>query len=134
MQGSAFQHAHPIEMAVLPFVIACLIISLLILGRWFFSRQAWAFHPGGSNGFLKDEFLRLGAIYFPFAFLMVGVRYYIYRFHPEYMQSPYFYAAFLSIIVFRRLSVFIPFVRDAGKRLDAARKAARAAKAEGAAV
>ncbi len=133
MQGGAFQHAHPIEMAVLPFAIACLIISLLIIGRWFFSRNAWAFHPGGSNGFLKDEFLRLGAIYFPFALLMVGARYYVYRFHPEYIASPYFYAAFLSIVVFRRLSVFIPFVKNAGKRLDFARKAARDAKSEGAA-
>ncbi|ESQ89560.1 hypothetical protein ABAC460_11850 [Asticcacaulis sp. AC460] len=115
-------------MAALPLAFAITVIALIILGRWYFSRQAWTYHPGGKDGFLRDEFLRLGAIFLPVAVLMVAVRWYIYTFDIGLMNSPWIYAAFLSVFVFRRLAGFLPFVRDAGRRLDAARKQAHDAK------
>ena len=124
-----FMHTHPIMMALIPLAFAVVIISAIILGRWFFSRQAWAYHPGGSKGFLHDEFLRLGAIFIPFALLMVAGRWYIYSYDIALMDSPWIYAVFLSVFVFRRLARFIPFVRDAGNRIDAARKMAKEARA-----
>jgi hypothetical protein len=121
-----YMHAHPIMMSVVPFFVLSVIIMLVITGRWMFSRDAWEFHPGGREGFFNDEFVRLGAIFFPYAALMVIGRYYIYQYHPELMHSPWLLGALLSIIVFRRLAGFIPPIRQAGKRIDAARKAAKA--------
>lgn len=118
----------PLLMAVIPFVTATVVVAAIIFGRWFSNKKAWPFHPGGSKGFLHDEFLRLGAIFIPYAIVMVGVRFYIYDYHPEIMRSPYFYVALLSIFVFRRLANYIPFVRAAGRRIDTARAAASGAK------
>ena len=42
---------------LMTFGIASIVVALLILGRWWFSKKAWAFHPMGRDGFLKDEFL-----------------------------------------------------------------------------
>ena len=120
---------YPLLMVLIPFAVASIVVTGIILSRWYFSRGAWEHHPKGSSGFLHDEFLRLGAIFIPYAILMLGVRYYVYDLHPELLRSPLIYILFLSVFVFRRLARFIPFVRDAGKRVDAARAAARAAKA-----
>jgi hypothetical protein len=109
-------------------VIGSTIVTGIILGRWLFSRSAWPHHPRGSSGFLHDEFLRLGAIYVPYAIALLGVRYYTYDLHPELARSPIIYVVILTFFVFRRLSRFIPFVREAGKRIDAARASAREAK------
>ncbi len=116
---------HPLFMVFVPLLTATLIIAAIILWRWQSNRAAWAFHPRGSSGFLHDEFLRLGAIFIPYALLMVGVRFYVYDLHPELMRSPAFYIILLSVFVFRRLTRYIPFVREAGKQIDAARAQAR---------
>lgn len=118
---------HMVLFSSLIYAAVALVVAAVILGRWYFSRQAWPFHPGGSAGFLKDEFLRLGAIFIPYVVVMLVYRFYVYDLHPELIQSPYTWLILLSVIVFRRASGFIPFVRSAGKRLDAARKMAREA-------
>ena len=137
MQGSAgnmaqqevFAHAHPMIMAAIPLAFALVIISIIVLVRWLMSKSAWPFHPRGAGGFLRDEIIRYASIWLPFSIAMVGVRYWIYRYHPEYMESPYLYALYLSIFVFRRLAGFLPHVREIGARIDGARRAAREAKA-----
>jgi hypothetical protein len=121
-----FRVHHPALMAIIPFFIACFAVAFIILWRWLSNRNAWRHHPGGANGFLHDEFLRLGAIFIPYAIVMLGVRYYVYDVHPELLKSPLFYVGLLSVFVFRRLSRFIPFVRAAARRVDAARAAQRA--------
>jgi hypothetical protein len=124
---SVWMQSHMVLASTLIYALVALIIAALILGRWYFSRNAWPFHPGGSAGFLKDEFLRLGAIFIPYVIVMLIYRFYVYDMHPELIRSPYTWLILLSVILFRRASVFIPFVRSAGKRLDAARKMAREA-------
>ena len=127
-QQEAFAHAHPMFMSAIPLVFALAIISIVVLVRWLMSKSAWPYHPGGGGGFLRDEIIRYASIWLPFSIAMVGVRYYIYQYHPEYMQSPYLYALYLSIFVFRRLAGFLPHVKQIGARIDAARAKARAAK------
>ena len=124
----AWLHAHPMAMSAVPLVFALVIISIVVLVRWSMSKSAWPYHPGGSTGFLKDEAARYASIWLPFAIVMVVVRFYIYQFHPEFTESPYMYALYLSVFVFRRLSGFLPHVRQIGARLDTARAKARAAK------
>ena len=128
-QQAAMFHAHPAMWAAFPLALVVVIISIVILVRWQMSKKAWPYHPGGAGGFLKDEVVRYGSIWLPFAIVMVGVRYYIYRFHPEFIQSPYLYAMYASIFVFRRLAGFLPHVREIGARIDKARADARAAAA-----
>ena len=120
---------YPLAMVIVPFVVATIIVTSIILWRWLSNRDAWPYHGGGSSGFLHDEFLRLGAIFIPYAILMIGARYYVYDLHPELLKSPYIYLLLPTVFVFRRLARFIPFVREAGKRVDAARAKERAAKA-----
>ncbi len=124
----AWLHAHPMAMSAFPLVFAIVIISIVVLVRWSMSKSAWPYHPGGAKGFLRDEAMRYASIWLPFAIVMVAVRYYIYRFHPEYTESPYLYALYLSVFLFRRLAGFLPHVKQIGARIDAARAAARAAK------
>ena len=121
-------HLHPALWAIIPLVFALVIISIFVLVRWLMSKSAWPYHPGGSMGFLRDEIVRYASIWLPFSIVMVGVRYYIYAFHPEYTQSPYLSALYLSVFVFRRLAGFLPHVKEIGARIDAARRAAREAK------
>ena len=131
MNGSAafaiWMRSHMVLSTALIYAFVALVIAALILGRWYFSRSAWPFHPGGSSGFLRDEFLRLGVIFIPYAIVMLIYRYFVYDLHPELATSPITWVLLLSVIVFRRASRFIPFVRDAGRRIDAARKMAREA-------
>jgi hypothetical protein len=121
------QH-HMVLFSSLLYGFVTVVIALIILGRWYFSRSAWPFHPGGSSGFLKDEFLRLGAIFIPYVIVMLGYRYYVYDVNPALIKSPIAIVVLLSVVVFRRMSRYIPFVRKAGARIDAARAEARAAK------
>jgi hypothetical protein len=127
-QQVAQEHAHPLWSATFPLLIALGVVSVIVLLRWLFSQGAWKYHPGGSAGFLKDEIIRYASIWLPFSIIMVGVRYYIYRFHPEIAASPSFYVFYLSIILFRRLARLLPHVKQIGARIDAARAAAREAK------
>ncbi len=126
--SAAWLHAHPIAMSVAPLVVILLIISAVVLASWLTSKSAWPYHPGGSSGFLRDEIMRYASIWLPFAVVMVGVRYYIYQFHPELSESPYLYALYLSVFVFRRLARLLPHVQEIGRRIDTARGKARAAK------
>lgn len=126
--SSDLARQYPLMMVIVPFAVASVLVTGIILWRWRSNRVAWPFHPRGPSGFLHDEFLRLGAIFIPYAILMIGARYYIYDLHPELIGSPYIYVGLLSIFLFRRLTRFIPFVRAAGRRIDTARAAARAAK------
>ena len=123
----ASMHAHPLMWAFFPLVLVVVVISIIIVVRWLTSKRAWPYHPGGAQGFLRDELLRYASIWLPFAVAMVGVRYYIYAFHPDYIQSPYLYAFYLSIFVFRRLAGLLPHVKEIGARLDSARRKAREA-------
>jgi len=125
---AAFMHAHPLAMSVLPLVVILVIISIIVLVRWLTSKSAWPYHPGGGSGFLRDEVIRYASIWLPFAVLMVVVRWYIYQYHPEYIESPYMYALYLSVFVFRRLARLLPHVKEIGARIDGARARAREAK------
>lgn len=116
-----------LPMILLSLVLGCVVVFVVITLRWYFSKAAWPFHPDGSKGFFKDEFLRLGAIFLPYALLMVALKFYFGNYHPEMLRSPLMPLFFLSIILFRRLSVFVPFVREAGKRIDGARRQQREA-------
>jgi len=123
----AWMHAHPLFMAFIPLVFVIVIIGIAILVVWLLRQKAWKYHPGGAGGMLRDEIIRYGSVWLPFAIVMVGVRYYIYKYHPEYQQSPYLYVLYLSVFVFRRLARFLPHVREIGARIDKARADARAA-------
>ncbi len=124
----AKEHANPLFYATFPLAIALGVISLFVLVVWLLRHNAWKYHPGGGLGMLKDEIIRYASIWLPFSILMVGVRYYIYRFHPEIAASPYFYGFYLSIILFRRLARLLPHVKEIGARIDASVAKARAAK------
>ena len=124
----AQEHARPLWYATYPLLIAIVIISIFVLVRWSMSKDAWPYHPGGARGFLMDEIKRYASIWLPFAIVMVGVRYYVYKYHPEIAASPYFIAGFLSIIIFRRLARLLPHVQEIGRRIDKARADARDAK------
>ena len=127
IQKAALFHAHPAMWSILPLLFVVVVVSIIILVRWQMSKSAWPYHPGGASGFLRDEIIRYASIWLPFAILMVAVRYYIYRFHPELTSSPYLYALYLSVFVFRRLARFLPHIREIGARIDGARAKARAA-------
>ena len=124
----AEEHAHPLLYATFPLAVAIGIIAVIVLIRWLTSQSAWPYHPGGSRGFLMDEIKRYASIWLPFAIAMVVFRYYVYRFNPELAASPYFYAVFLSVILFRRLARLLPHVKEIGARVDGARARAREAK------
>ncbi|MDC7681755.1 hypothetical protein PQU92_00575 [Asticcacaulis sp. BYS171W] len=122
-------HLAPYMMVVMPLIVGSTIIAAIILVRWLMSKSAWNFHPGGANGFLYDEFLRLGAIFIPYMLIGVALRWYIYVMHPELSHSPALIGALVVIFIMRRFSRYIPFVRDAGNRIDAARAACKAGRA-----
>ena len=132
-QQVAMMHAHPAFWAAMPLVAAIVVISLFVVIIWLTRKSAWPYHPGGAMGMLRDEAIRYGSIWLPFAIVLVAVRYYVYAFHPEYTESPYLYVLYLSVFVFRRFARLLPHVKEIGARVDAARAAARAAKAQGAA-
>ncbi len=124
-------HAHPLFWAAVPLVVAIVVISLFVVIIWLTRKSAWPYHPGGAKGMLRDEAVRYGSIWLPFALVLVVVRYYVYAFHPEYTLSPYLYVLYLSVFVFRRFARLLPHVKEIGARVDAARAAARAAKEQG---
>jgi predicted metal-dependent hydrolase len=121
-------HAHPLLWAAVPLVAAIFNNSVFVVILWLLRKDAWLYHPSGAAGMLRDEAIRYGSIWLPFAVLLVAVRYYVYAFHPEYTQSPGLYVLYLSVFVFRRLARLLPHVKEIGARIDAARAAARAAK------
>ncbi len=127
----AMMHAHPIFWSVVPLAVVILVISIAILVVWLLRQKAWKYHPGGAGGMLKDEIVRYGSVWLPFAVLMVVVRYWIYKFHPEYETSPLLYVLYLSVFVFRRLARYLPHVKEIGARIDKARADARAAEEAG---
>ena len=129
----AMYHAHPLFWAAVPLVAAILVISLFVVVIWLMRKSAWPYHPGGAMGMLRDEAVRYASIWLPFALVLVVVRYYVYAFHPEYTLSPYLYALYLSVFVFRRFARLLPHVKEIGARVDASRAAARAAREQGAA-
>ena len=124
----AMMHAHPAFWAAMPLAVAILVISLFVVIIWLTRKSAWPYHPGGAMGMLRDEAIRYGSIWLPFAVVLVAVRYYVYAFHPEYTTSPYLYVLYLSVFVFRRFARLLPHVKEIGARVDAARAAARAAR------
>ena len=128
MNDNPYMNMTSPSMVFLSLGIGCAIIALIIVVRWLFSRDAWAFHPQGAKGFLVDEFLRLGAIFIPFALTIMAVKLYVGAYHPEFLQSPYMPVFFLTIFLFRRLAASIPFVKAAGQRIDDARTKAIDAK------
>jgi hypothetical protein len=124
----AWQHDHPLYILAISTAFSLVIISLIVLLRWLFSRSAWPYHPGGASGFLKDEFVRLGAIFLPWLVLGLIFKFYVYELHPE-LNTPRTWSAFgISALVIRLVLRRMPFIKAMGRHLDAARQKAREAR------
>jgi hypothetical protein len=120
-----WMHHHPIANSI---IFTVVIVTIIVMIRWLMNQSAWIYHPGGANGFLKDEFVRLGAIFVPWLFLASFAKYYIYDLHPE-LNTPQTWAIFgVCAIGTRLLLRRLPAVKAMGRHIDDAKAKARAAK------
>lgn len=126
---SAWQQAHPLTMVLISSAISVLVISLIVLIRWGVSHKAWAYHPGGASGFLKDECVRWGAILVPYLALSIGFKVFVYDLHPEF-NRPEVWGGFIVVaIIGRRLLARVPYIKAMGRHIDLAKEKAKAASA-----
>ncbi len=124
----AWQHAHPLYIIAISTVASLVIITLVVLLRWFVSKGAWQYHPGGAGGFLKDEFVRWGAMLVPYLALGITFKYYIYELHPE-LNVPQTWMIFaVCAIAFRLLLRRVPVIKAMARHIDAAKAQERAVK------
>lgn len=122
---AAWQHTHPLTMVAISTAISLIVITLIVLIRWGLSHKAWSYHPGGASGFLKDEFVRWGAILIPYLALSVGFKLFIYDVHPEW-NRPEVWLGFVAVaLIARRLIARLPFVRAMGRHIDLAKAQAQ---------
>jgi len=127
----AWQHAHPVTMVAISTVASLVVITLIVLIRWLVSKNAWPYHPGGARGFLKDEFVRWGAILVPYLALSIAFKIYVYDLHPE-LNVPNTWIVFaVCAIAFRLILRRMPFVKAMARHIDAAKAQAREARAAG---
>lgn len=124
----AWQHTHPLMMVLYSTLGSLVVIGLIVLLRWLFSRDAWAYHPGGAGGFLKDELVRWSAILAPWLVLSIAFKIVIYDLHPEYNRPEVLMGFIVFAIAFRLILRRLPFVRAMGRHIDDARAQARAAR------
>ena len=125
----AWQHAHPLLMVLISTVITLIVVTLIVLIRWLVSQSAWRYHPGGRGGFLKDEFVRWGAILVPYLALSIGFKFFVYDLHPEYNKPEVWMGFAVVAITFRLVLRRLPFVKAMGRHIDAAKAEAKAARA-----
>ncbi len=126
--SQAWQHAHPAMMIMFSTIGTLVVVTLIVLLRWLVSKSAWVYHPGGATGFLKDEFVRWGAILIPYLALAIAFRIYVLELHPE-LNTPQTWGLFaLCAIAFRLLLRRLPFVKAMGRHIDEAKAKAREAK------
>ncbi|MES1157164.1 MAG: hypothetical protein ABUL73_05225 [Alphaproteobacteria bacterium] len=124
----AWQHAHPLYLLAISTVFSLIIVGAIVLLRWAFSKSAWQYHPQGAGGFLKDEFLRIFAIFGPFLVVGLIFKFYVYELHPE-LNTPSTWGAFgLTALALRVVLRRLPIIKAVGKHLDAARLKAREAR------
>jgi hypothetical protein len=125
----AWQHAHPVLMVLISTGITLVVVTLIVLIRWLVSQSAWRYHPGGACGFLKDEFVRWGAILIPYLAVYIGFKVFVYNLHPEF-NTPQVWGGFLVCALAFRLGLRrLPFVKAMGRHIDAAKAEARASRA-----
>lgn len=125
--AAAWQHAHPLTMVLISSVISLIVVSLIVLIRWGVSHKAWAFHPEGPRGFLKDECVRWGAILLPYLVLSIAFKVFIYDLHPEWNRPEVWVGFAIVAIVGRRLLARHPFIKAMGRHIDLAKAQAKAA-------
>ncbi len=123
----AWQHSHPLMMVLFSSIGTLVVITLIVLVRWLIANKAWRFHPGGAGGFLKDEFVRWGAVIIPFLAVSIAFKIFVYDLHPEYNRPEVWIGFAVVAIGFRLLVRRLPFVKAMGRHIDAARAAARTA-------
>ena len=127
----AWQHAHPLYIIAISTVASLVIITIVVLVRWLLSRDAWQYHPGGGRGFLKDEFVRWGAILVPYILIGITFKFYIYELHPE-LNTPQTWLIFAACaITLRQVLRRLPFIKAMGRHIDAAKAQAKEAKLGG---
>mgnify|MGYP000353106960 CR=1 FL=1 len=127
----AWQHAHPLMMVLYSTLGSLVIITLIVFIRWLVSQSAWKYHPGGPAGFLKDEFVRWGAILIPYIALSVAFKIYVYDLHPELNKPEVWMGFAVCAIAFRLVLRRLPFVKAMARHIDAAKAEAKAAKLQG---
>lgn len=125
----AWQHAHPLLMVLFSTIGTLVVITFIVLIRWLVSRAAWRYHPGGAGGFLKDEFVRWGAILIPYLALSIGFKVFVYDLHPEYNKPEVWMGFAVAAIAFRLILRRLPFVKAMARHIDAARAQAKTARA-----
>jgi len=125
----AWQHAHPLLMVLFSTIGTLVVITFIVLIRWLVSRAAWRYHPGGAGGFLKDEFVRWGAILIPYLALSIGFKVFVYDLHPEYNKPEVWMGFAVAAIAFRLILRRLPFVKAMARHIDAARAQAKATRA-----
>ena len=124
----AWHHSHPLLMVLFSTIGPLVVVSFIVMIRWLVSQSAWKYHPGGAGGFLKDEFVRWGAILIPYLALSIGFKVFVYDLHPE-LNKPEVWGGFvICAIAFRMVLRRLPFVVAMGRHIDAAKAQARAAK------
>lgn len=125
----AWQHAHPLLMVLISTVITLIVVTLIVMIRWLVSQSAWGYHPGGASGFLKDEFVRWGAILVPYLALSIGFKFFVYDLHPEFNKPEVWMGFAVVAITFRLVLRRLPFVKAMGRHIDAAKAQAKAVRA-----
>jgi heme/copper-type cytochrome/quinol oxidase subunit 2 len=125
----AWQHAHPVLMVLISTVITLIVVTLIVMIRWLISQSAWRYHPGGAGGFLKDEFVRWGAILVPYLALSIGFKFFVYDLHPEFNKPEVWMGFAVVAITFRLVLRRLPFVKAMGRHIDAAKAEAKAVRA-----
>ncbi|CAL4868914.1 hypothetical protein MMA231_03203 [Asticcacaulis sp. MM231] len=122
----AWQHAHPLLMVLISTAITLIVVTLIVLIRWLVSQSAWRYHPDGASGFIKDEFVRWGAILVPYLALSIGFKVFVYDLHPEYNKPEIWMGFAVVAIAFRLFLRRLPFVKAMGRHIDAAKAQAKA--------
>lgn len=125
---ATWRHHHPLYILAISTAITAVIISLVVLIRWWLSRAAWQYHPGGAKGFLKDEFARWGVAIGPIILVGLFLKYYIYAYRPDLDNTTTWMIYGLSMVTIRMVVRRLPYVKAVARHIDAARDKARAAK------
>jgi len=103
-----------------------LIVLFAALGlRVWLGKKAWAFHPEGYKGYLRDEAVNMLSLLIPAVVIGLGLRYQAMRSGPN-DQSLWLFMALgvvLVLLFVRRGVKYIPFLRGAAERIQNARRA-----------
>ncbi|MDC7681756.1 hypothetical protein PQU92_00580 [Asticcacaulis sp. BYS171W] len=102
------------------FLLVIVFLTVAIGLRYMLGRAAFAFHPDGATGYLRDLLLETAVSYVPLLVIIFGVKLYIDA-NPQQAESPLVFASIGIAVVSMLLAKRLPLVKAASTRMMKAR-------------